>query len=305
MKRISWALQATAFYLFTLVISFVPAGLMPFAGRLTGLLMFRLLPGRRRVAVDNIRQALPHMRSRPEWSCPLGTPEEIARETFVHLGMSLVETCRVYRGRGDYLIEGIEFRGKEHYDAARARGKGLIFLTGHCGNWELGALAYGRRLQSSISVVARRQDNPYLNAMVETIRMRYENRVIYKENALRSMLSVIKQRSTIGLLVDQAVFPDEGVMIPFLGRMAWASKAPVVLSRKTGVAVLPAFVHREGDRNVITIYPECVFTGGSTDEEIARDVKVYSECIERFIIDHPADWYWVHRRWKRAGETAQ
>ncbi len=305
MKRISWALQTVVFYLFTLAISYIPASLVLSAGRLTGLLMFRLLPGRRRVAVDNIRQALPYMQHSPEWNCSLETPEAITRQTFIHMGMSLVETCRLYHGRGEYLIDGIELRGREHYDAARSRGKGLIFLTGHCGNWELGGLAYGRILQTSVSVVARRQDNPYLNTMVETMRLRYDNRIIYKENALRSMLTIIKKNGTVGLLVDQAVSPEEGVLIPFLGRMAWASKAPVVLSRKTGVAVMPVFIHREAGHHVITFYPECVFAGGSGDVDIAHDVKVYSEFYERFIIAHPTDWYWVHRRWKRAGEAVQ
>ena len=124
--------------------------------------------------------------------------------------------------------------------------------------------------------------------MVEKIRMQYDNRIIYKENALRSMLAVIKQQSTIGLLVDQAVFPEEGFMIPFLGRIAWASKAPVVLSRKTGVAVLPSFIHRESDHHVITFYPECVFEGGSAEEEIARDVKSLLG-VHRTLHHRPSD----------------
>jgi KDO2-lipid IV(A) lauroyltransferase len=93
-------------------------------------------------------------------------------------------------------------------------------------------------------------------------------------------------------------------MIPFLGRMAWASKAPVVLSRKTGVAVLPSFIHRENGHHVITFYPECVFGDGNGDGEITRDIEIYSQHIDRFIIAHPTDWYWVHRRWKRAGAAA-
>ena len=144
MKRISWALQTALFYLFTLVVSIIPRRLVPCVGRLTGLFMLRVLPARYKIAVDNIRQALPHMRLSPEWTCTLQTPEEIARETFIHIGTSLVETCRLYHGRGNDLIDTIEIRGWEHYDAARARGKGIIFLTGHCGNWELVALAYSR-----------------------------------------------------------------------------------------------------------------------------------------------------------------
>lgn len=302
MKRLTWTVQAAVFYLFTLVVACIPGRMVTLAGRLTGLFIMRLLPGRRRIAIDNIRQALPYMQQSPEWTCPLETPEEIARETFIHLGTSLVETCRLYHGRGEDLIDSIEIQGLEHYEAARARGKGIIFLTGHCGNWELVALAYSRLFKESMSVVARRQNNPYLNTMVERMRMHYDNRVIYKDQAMRNMISVIRKDGTIGLLVDQAVFPEEGALIPFLGRTAWASKAPVILAHKTGVAILPAFIHREGGRHVITVNPECIFEGASSDDGMTADVKRYSEYIERFIIAHPTNWYWVHRRWKRAGE---
>jgi KDO2-lipid IV(A) lauroyltransferase len=305
MKRITWALQAALFYLFTLMISSIPASLVPCFGRLAGQFLFHLLSGRRRVAIDNIRQALPCMQQSPEWTCALHTPEEIARNTFINMGISLVETCRLYHGKGDNLIDGIEIRGREHYEAAKARGKGLVFLTGHCGNWELGALAFSHKINAPVSVVARRQNNPYLNTMVEKMRIQYQNRIIYKDNALRNMISVIRKEGIVGLLLDQAVFPEEGALISFLGRTAWASKVPVVLARKTGVVVLPIFTHREGEKHVITINPPCVFEGTDTDEGMAADVKRYSEYIERSIIAHPTDWYWVHRRWKRAGEAVE
>ena len=305
MKRIIWAVQTAVFYIFTLLVSCLPETSVRSTGRFVGSLMYVLLPGRRRVAIDNIRQVLPHMRQSPEWNCTLETPEEIARETFRNLGTSLVETCRLYHGKGAALVDSIEVRGREHYDAARARGKGIIFLTGHCGNWELVALAYSRLFKDSMSVVARRQNNPYLHTMVEKMRMRYDNRVIYKDQAMRNMISVIRNNGAIGLLVDQAVFPEEGALIPFLGRMAWASKAPSILARKTGVIILPSFIHREGDHHVITINPPCVFEEIEGDGAEAADAKSYSRYIERFIIAHPTNWYWVHRRWKRAGEHAQ
>jgi KDO2-lipid IV(A) lauroyltransferase len=184
-----------------------------------------------------------------------------------------------------------------------AQGKGIVFLTGHCGNWELGALAFSHNINAPVAVVARRQNNPYLNAMVEKMRIQYQNRIIYKDNAMRSMLAVIRKNGIVGLLLDQAVFPEDGAKIPFLGRMAWASKVPVVLARKTGVVVLPVFTHREGERHVITINPPCTFAGSDSAEGMAEDVKHYSAYIERSIIAHPTDWYWVHRRWKRAGEV--
>lgn len=302
MKRILWAVQTAIFYLFTLLVSCIPESLVRSTGRLVGGIMYRLLSVRRKVAIDNIRQALPHMRSQPEWSCSLETPEAIALETFKNLGTSLVETCRLYHGKGNALIDSIEVRGMDNYNAARAKGKGIIFLTGHCGNWELVALAYSRLFKDSMSVVARRQNNPYLNTMVEKMRMHYDNRVIYKDQAMRNMISVIRKNGTIGLLVDQTVFPEEGVLIPFLGRTGWASKAPSLLARKTGVVILPAFIHREAGRHVVTINPPCTFEESGGEGFEAEDAKKYSGYIERFIIAHPTDWYWVHRRWKRAGE---
>jgi len=304
MKRILWSVQATMFYLLTLAGALLPAGLMQPAGKAAGSLMARLLPKRRGIAVDNIRRALPYMMKRPDWTCPLDTPEAIARELFRHLGISLLETCRLYHGRGDAIIDGVEIRGGEHYERARARHKGLVFVTGHCGNWELLALAFSRRFNTPLSVVARRQNNPSLNAMVEAMRMHYNNRVIYKDSGLRQMLGVLKKDGIIGILGDQAVFPENGVLIDILGRKAWATKAQVVIGRKTGAPLVPVFIHREGGRSVMTFYPEYELGSDTSDEGVQRDVQALSRYVENFAVAHPADWYWVHRRWKRAGEPS-
>lgn len=299
MKQVVWLLQVVVLYGFTWLVALIPETFADRLGGRVGLVMYRLLGSRRRIAEQNIASTLDYLRSQPEWNCDLTTAEEIAREVFYNLGRSLVETCRLYHGKGAALIDRIEVRGREHYEAARAKGTGLIFLTGHCGNWELVALAYARLFNSQMSVVARRQNNPYLNRMVERMRMRYDNRVIYKDNALRNMIAVIRQKGVVGLLVDQAVLPEEGCLIRFLGRPAWASRAPVLLARKTGVAVVPAFIHREGDRHVIELQPALEFSPAADDDAMVADVQRYSSVIERFIVAHPTDWYWVHRRWKR------
>jgi KDO2-lipid IV(A) lauroyltransferase len=242
------------------------------------------------------------MMKNTDWNFPQHTPEKIAHEMFCHLGISLIETCQLYHGRGGEIIERIEIRGRGHLEAAQARGKGVVIITGHCGNWELAALALAQHFNTPVSVVARRQDNPWLNRMVEKMRLRYNNLIIYKDNAIRNMLAVIRKNGIIGLLVDQAVLPEEGTLIDFLGHKAWASKAPVLLARKSGTAVVPAFMHRETDRHIIEIYPEISFTGDNSEAGIASDVQKYCSVIEDFITHYPVDWYWVHRRWKRGGE---
>lgn len=305
MKKFVWAIQASVFYLFTLTVALLPDRAIQPAGRLIGTLLAGLLRKRRNVAVENIRMTLPAMTRHPHWRHPQQSAEDISRTMFHHLGMSLVETCRLYHGKGNEIIARVEVRGREHVEAARARGKGVVILTGHCGNWELAALALARSFATPMSVVARRQDSPYLNRMVERMRMRYNNRVIYKEKALKNMLAVIRKNGMIGLLVDQAVLPEEGALIDFLGRKAWASKAPVILARKSGTAIIPAFIRREADRHIIDIHPALSFSDTNATTEVAADVQKYSRAIENFIVRHPVDWYWVHRRWKRAGDVAE
>lgn len=298
-RQLFWLLQALLFYCGTWLVALLPERLVSHVGSALGLLMYRMLFRRRHIAEDNIAKSLEYMRSQPGWGCSIPDAAGIAREVFRNIGQSLVETCRLYHGKGDGLIQRIEMRGRQHYEAARNRGKGLIFLAGHCANWELGALGFGRLLQTPVSAVARRQDNPFLNRMVEQMRMRYDNRVIYKDQALRQMLGVIRRQGVVGLLVDQAVLPAEGTLIQFLGRPAWATRAPVVLAGRTGAPVLPVFAHREKDRLVIEISPELVFNGSTDDQSLAEDVQRYSRIIEEWIVRHPTDWYWVHRRWKR------
>jgi len=303
MKRIFWALQAALFYLFTLTVACIPARFAPRVGRLTGRLMFQLLPGRRRIAVDNIRQALPFMKAHPLWKSSDAGAEELARETFGNLGHSLTEVCRLYHGKGENVINSIELRGRENYEAARAKGKGLIFLTGHCGNWELVALAFSSLFHEGMSVLARRQNNPYLNRMVERMRMRYDSTVIYKQGALKGILSTLKKGKLIGMLADQAAFPEDGTLIEVMGRRAWAYKAPVIIAQKSGSPMLPTFIHREGNRQIITFHPAHHFSGDMSEEGIQRETQALSRYVEDFVVAHPTQWYWVHRRWKRAGEV--
>ena len=299
MKKVFWWLQAAVFYLFTWIFAIVPEQFVSRLGCSVGLLMHTVLGSRRRIAEQNISRTLEHMRSQPGCNCSIETPEGIAREVFKNLGCSLVEVCRFYHGRGDNLISLLEVRGRENLDEALARGKGVIFLTGHCGNWEMMALAYSAVFKSTMSVVARRQNNPYLHNMVDKMRSSYNNRVIYKDNAIKNIIGELRKNGVVGMLVDQTVLPEEGVLISFLGQKAWASKAPVLIARKTGAAILPAFIHRENGRHVAEIHPLIQFTGNSSDDGVMSDVQLYSKAIERFITEHPTDWYWVHRRWKR------
>ncbi|GFO55769.1 lipid A biosynthesis lauroyltransferase [Geomonas sp. Red276] len=303
MKRIVWKVQAAAFYCLTLAAAMVPAAISDrFAARI-GLLISFILFNRRKVLMDNINSALPFMEHHPLWSPSRGNVRNLAKESFENLGRSLIEVCRLYHGQGEEVVANIELRGREHFEAARGKGKGMICLSGHCGNWELMALAIGRLLGEG-AVVANQQKNPFFNQMVERMRMRYNSRVIYKKGAFRGMLAELKRGHLVGLLADQADFPAHGVLIEVMGRTAWASKAPVQIARKSGAPLVPVFIHREGGRHVITFYPEHLLGDDRSEEGTRNETQALSRYVEDYVVAHPTQWYWVHRRWKRAGALA-
>jgi Kdo2-lipid IVA lauroyltransferase/acyltransferase len=302
MKRIFWMIQAALFYCLTLIAALIPAKSIPRLGAVIGFLLSRIVPKRRSIVMDNISQSLPYLKRDPLWDPSSQDVGVLAREIFSNLGKSLLEICQLYHGQGEKLIAGIELRGRENYDAARAKGKGMICFSGHCGNWELMALAFSRLLGEG-AVVARRQNNPFFNRMVERMRMRYNSRVIYKQGGLRGILTTLKKGHLVGILADQAVLPAEGALIDMLGRKAWASKAPVIIAHKSGAPLVPVFTHREGKLQVITFYPEHNFSCDMSEEGIRKETQALSRYVENFVVAHPTQWYWVHRRWKRAGQA--
>ena len=303
MKRIIWAIQAALFYLLTWTMAAIPRSLFRTAGSLIGRIMFRLLGRRRDIAIENIRLALPFMKRHPSWTGTFETAEQIALASFINLGISFIEVCRLYHGKGDELIDSMIVNGLDNFRLARKKGPGLICVTGHFGNWELISLSFKKNLGENISGIVRTQDNPYINKIVEKMRMTYGNSVIYTKSALKPMLTLLKNDGIIGMLTDQAASAQNGVLIEFLGRKAWALKAPVVIAHKTGVPVVPAFGYRENDRHVFQIFPEYTLCGDRTEVGIERDIQALSRYLEDFVCAHPADWYWIHRRWKRAGQS--
>ena len=301
LKQSRWYLEAALFMAVSRCVAWLPDAVAQAAGKWLGRLFFRLLKRRREIAIQNIAETLPFLERQPGW-VPRNA-RDLARETFENLGRTVVEVCKLYHDRGARLIESVEYRGVEHFEAALARGKGIAMVTGHCGNWELMALSFGLRYHK-FTIVAKRQENRYLNGVLEKVRERYGNALIYREGALRSMLTVFKNNGVVGLLIDQAASPKDGVLVDFVGRPAWTNHLLASLARKTGVPLLPVFIHREGDKQVVEIQPMVVLGEQGAESGDVQDIQLMTKWVEEYVIKHPTEWYWIHQRWKRVPPQA-
>jgi KDO2-lipid IV(A) lauroyltransferase len=294
MKKAAQLLEAGLFIILSVPLAILPLRWSMKAGEALGLLLFYLWGGRRRIALENLRSAT------ATGSIPLSDAvETIIRNDFRNLGKSFIEVIRIYYGFGRKVLESVDMEGVDNFRKAHSKGKGVLFLTGHCGNWELLALVTGMQF-SHVSVVARPMNNPYLNSLLEKVRRRYGNSVIYKKGALKSIVRAFKDKGCVGILMDQAVVPDEGYVVDFLGRGAWTTKMPALIARKTGAAALPAFIHRTDKGHVIKIYPEVELSlNRDSEEAVKEDTIRFSGFVEDYIREHPSEWLWIHRRWKR------
>ena len=210
MKKAVWLIEACLFIFLSIPLAVLPLRWALKAGDVLGLLLFYTWGSKRRIAIENLKKSI------SSHAMKLSQPvEDVIRNNFRNIGISFTEVIKIYYGRGNPIIDSVSMVGTENLLAAKAKGNGILFITGHCGNWELLAIAAAAKL-SGLSVVARPINNPYLNNIVEKVRKRYGNSVIYKKGALKPIMQTLKKNGIVGILMDQAVISDEGYVIDFL-----------------------------------------------------------------------------------------
>ena len=194
----------------------------------------------------------------------------------------------------------VTYRGKEYWEEARriSRGRGILILTGHYGNFELlsGAHSvYGNRC----AIVHRPNRNPLIDAAVTARRERFGNRVIARQGAGRQILRLLREDWMVAIPLD--LDNRGGVFVDFFGLEAATSDALARMALATGAPVLPAFLVREGStaRHQITFLPMVELSRGPDRDSAARaNTQKFTKVIESMIRQHPDHWNWVHRRWK-------
>ncbi|HEU5350615.1 MAG TPA: lysophospholipid acyltransferase family protein [Terracidiphilus sp.] len=252
----------------------------------------------RRVGLRNLALALPEL--------SLAERKRILRGVYRHLGWQLVEFCRMARYSRENTADWIRAEGLEHYEAARARGKGVLILTGHLGAWELSSF-YHSLMGHPMGMVIRRLDNRRLDAFVNGVRCMHGNQVLHKDDFARGLLKAMHDGGTVGILMDTNMTPPQGIFAGFFGHMACTASGLARVALKTGAAVLPGFmVWEPGERRyVLRFGPELSF---SRSENLEEDVRAATaQCnrvLETWVRRYPDQWLWIHRRWKTrpAGE---
>ncbi len=261
-------------------------------GRGVGLFAWALDGRHRRVAADNIAQALPGM----------GEAERrrLVRDCFRHFGSAFCDAISSTRFDPVEICRRFTLEGWENLEAAERRGRGVFILSAHVGFWELVPPVVAL-YRGPMSIVVRPADNPHLDRELRALRERFGNEVVPKRGAARKMLERLRAGGRVGILIDQRVQPKEGIAVPFFGRPARTSPILSRLSLRTGAAVVPvaAFPEPHG-RYRLVARPAILPPEGAKDDEatVAALTRRYLEVAEDDIKAHPEEWLWMHRRWR-------
>jgi Kdo2-lipid IVA lauroyltransferase/acyltransferase len=275
------------------ILARVPPGPASRVGRVLGSLAFYLDEKHRWICLKNLEAAFPCLRPAQRW--------DLARRSFENAGRTFLEFPGLLRRRPEDILGSVRYLGFEHCQEAWERGKGVLFLTGHLGNWEIMALSQGYRKTPPLAFVARPLDNPYFDRWVNRIRTRSGNRLIRKRGALRPVLRSLREGYAVGMLMDQKVLGSQGVWVDFFFHPAGTSAAIAYLAVRTGAPVVPIYAVRDPSGGTHTVYTEPevpVSRTGRVDLDVLETTRRCQKRLESIIRKHPDQWFWMHRRWR-------
>jgi Kdo2-lipid IVA lauroyltransferase/acyltransferase len=253
--------------------------------------LYALSPKLRKTAEFNLRHAF------PEWTD--AQHRQVIRNMAQNLGRMAAEFARMPKYSVANIQDLVILDGHENFLQGHQQGKGVLYLTGHIGAWELSSFAhalYGYPLH----YMARPLDNRKLDELVNRYRGLSGNRPIFKNESARVMLKVLKDAGTVGILADQNTMPSEGVFVDFFGTSACTTTGLARVALHTDAAVVPGYAYWDESIKKYRLRfepPVELLRTGDAERDIFANTQKFTRVIEEIIRKYPDQWVWVHGRW--------
>jgi KDO2-lipid IV(A) lauroyltransferase len=268
----------------------LPMGMVRGCGGALGRAVYVVDGFHRRIALTNLASAFP-TRTAAEHRA-------IARAMFAHFGRLLLEVIKFGSLSDAQMLARIESEGEDRVLQAYQQGRGVLFFTGHFGYWEMQAIAQPLRVRP-VSVLARPLDNPYLHEMLERIRTRTGNAVIYRQGAIRKVMRELAANRGVALLIDQHLHSADAVYVDFFDRPAATTSALAALALRTGAPVIPVFALPLPGGRYRFVYERPVPPPREESPDAVREfTQRCTDVLEMYVRRDPALWLWMHRRWR-------
>ena len=235
-------------------------------------------------------------------SFPEKTPDEhraIYAAMCRHQALNLVEILRFAGGREEEIRARIEVSGEEVVKQALERGKGVLVLIAHFGNYDLMGLFASRLLGYPVTIITKTLKNQRLNELWWELRQKAGLKTLPSHNAYRACVRALRRNELVGFMLDQNRPSGQGVFVDFFGKPASTTPGLAMMSAQTGAPVVPVFMRRRPDgRHVLEALPVIEPPPDRKEETLRACTAAYTKIIEDEIRRDPAQWMWLHKRWK-------
>ncbi|HTG45158.1 MAG TPA: lipid A biosynthesis acyltransferase [Verrucomicrobiae bacterium] len=276
-------------------VGLLPLRLASALGSRAGLVAWSLASGERKKTLDSLAVAFPERGEQER--------RALGSACFAHLGRSLFElACCAKLDRSIDAVTDWPADSRAALDSALAKKKGVLFISGHVGHWELLA----RRVALAgypCQTIAKETSDPRLTAFIESMRASSGLKAIWRgrPGAVKAMLGTLRRGEILGMLIDQDT-KVQSVFVPFFGREAKTPRAAADLALRAGAAVVLGFCHRVGPTSFRITMREIAtpVTGGET--AVLELTHALTQGIEEAIRFAPEQWVWMHRRWRSRPE---
>lgn len=265
---------------------------------LAGRFIYRFIPYRRRLVLANIDQV---------FGGQLRSAEKIhlAKSYYSHLATSFKEALQLRFMNEQNLRDKVQVIGHEHMLSVVAQNKGVLVVTGHFGNWEfapLGGVLNFKEFQGQFHFIRRTLRFKALERMMFKNYYNAGLNVIPKKNSLEKVCVALEQNHAVIFVLDQhaSLVNRDGIAVEFFGKKAGTYRSLATLARHTGVPVIPAAGYRLANGKHVLEFHEPIpwQDHGSTQESLYHNTLAYNQALERIILANPAQWNWMHKRWK-------
>ena len=270
----------------------MPRSLARFVGARTAALLLWMRPVLYRAANENLQLAFPAWSKKQRRAAIHGMTKQLG-----WMGAEIAHFPKYSKKNIDHIVL---LDGFENFASAQARGKGVLFLTGHMGAWELAPFAQAL-FGYPLHFLARAIDNPRVEALVAYYRCLSGNLPIEKNQSARAVLKVLASGGTVGVLADHNTLLAEGVFVDFFGIPACTTAGLARFALHTDAAVVPGFLHWD---SAIRKYRLCfepmvpLIRTGDDATDIRENTQRFTRVIENYVRRYPDQWLWLHRRWK-------
>ena len=261
-------------------------------GGMIGRLLYRALGKRRQIALDNLKIAFGNTLTNREH-------KNICLQSFINVGKTAIEFLRFPKLTHANIWQEVNVTGTEHIVNSLSDGRGAIVFLPHFGNWELLAQVYGVIIPNQAKALAFPLRNRRLNALVWKYREYLSLKLIPRQQAVKETFKALKSNYAVGFFADQDA-GREGVFVNFFGRHASAVRGPVTFALKTGAPLhFSLDIRQPDDRHQVHISPQVVLERSNNfEQDVQSNTARLMNCLEEYIRQYPAQWLWMHNRWK-------